>query len=129
MTTSMREGLSALLFLRFPRSPELGHNWAMTTRAEFAALVERTLQEVIVCAQEHTRTALPRKMKFRWLGHDVVLDQGIVEAIVTRVYLGPESIYPCVDIGVGDLSMTVANHRCQRGRIRSEAISEELDRP
>lgn len=76
----------------------------MTTRAEFAALVERTLQEVIVCAQEHTRTALPRKMKFRWLGHDVVLDQGIVEAIVTRVYLGPESIYPCVDIGVGDLS-------------------------
>jgi len=43
-------------------------------------------------------------MKLRWLGHDALIDEGIVEAIVNRVYVDQENIYPCVDIGVGDLS-------------------------
>jgi hypothetical protein len=76
----------------------------MTTKAEFAAFVERTLEEAIQFAEQHTQTALPRKMKFRWLGHDALMEEGIVEAIVNKVYLDPENIYPCVDIGVGDLS-------------------------
>jgi len=76
----------------------------MTTKAEFTAFVERTLGEVIQFAEEHTRTVLPRKMKFRWLGHDAIRDEGIVEAIVEKVYVDSENIYPCVDIGVGDLS-------------------------
>jgi hypothetical protein len=76
----------------------------VTTRVEFAAFVERTLEQVIQFAELHTRTSLPRKMKFRWLGQDVLIDEGIVEAIVNRVYVDPENIYPCVDIGVGDLS-------------------------
>jgi hypothetical protein len=76
----------------------------MTTKAEFTALVERTLQEVIQFAEDYTGTILPRKMKFRWLDQDAVVDEGIVEAIVNRVYVDPENIYPCVDIGVGDLA-------------------------
>jgi hypothetical protein len=60
----------------------------MTTKAEFTALVERTLQEVIQFAEDQ----------------DAVVDEGIVEAIVNRVYVDPENIYPCVDIGVGDLA-------------------------
>lgn len=77
---------------------------AMTTKAEFTAFVERTLEEVIQFAEEHTRTVLPRKTKFRWLGHNALIDEGIVEAIVDRVYLDSDHICPCVDIGVGDLS-------------------------
>jgi hypothetical protein len=76
----------------------------MTTKAEFTAFVERILQEVIQFAEEYTGTALPRKLKFRWLDQDAVADEGIVETIVNRVYVDPENIYPCVDIGVGDLS-------------------------
>ena len=76
----------------------------MTTKAEFTAFVERTLEEVIQLAEQHTQTVLPRRMKFRWLGHDALMEEGIVDAIVNKVYLDPENIYPCVDIGVGDLS-------------------------
>jgi hypothetical protein len=43
-------------------------------------------------------------MKFRWLGQDAVVNEGIVEAIVKGVYVNSENIYPCVDIGVGDLA-------------------------
>lgn len=74
------------------------------TRDEFTAFVERTLEEVVQFAEAQTRTVLPRKIKLRWLGHDSIIDEGIVEAVVNRVYLDQENIYPCVDIGVGDLS-------------------------
>lgn len=74
------------------------------TRAEFAAFVERTLEEVLRFAEERTHTSLPRKIKFRWLGHDTLMEEGIVEAIVSRVWVDPENIYPCVDLGVGDLT-------------------------
>ena len=76
----------------------------VATKGEFTAFVRRTLEEVIQLAETHTRTVLPRKMKFRWLGHDALIVEGIVEAIVNRVYVDEENIYPCVDIGVGDLS-------------------------
>ena len=71
----------------------------MTTKADFAAFVERTLEEVVQFAEEYAHTVLPRKLKFRWLGHDAQIDDGIVEAIVGKVYVDPENIYPCVDIG------------------------------
>ena len=76
----------------------------MTTKADFASFVERTLEEVVQFAEEYAHAVLLRKLKFRWLGHDALIDDGIVEAIVDKVYMGPENIYPCVDIGVGDLS-------------------------
>jgi hypothetical protein len=76
----------------------------MTAKTEFAAFVEHTLQAVIQFAEDYTGTILPRKLKFRWLDQDAVVDEEIVEAIVNRVYVDPENIYPCVDIGVGDLA-------------------------
>ena len=89
---------------------ELGRNESgciigpMTAKPEFTAFVERTLQEVIQFTEDYTGTILPRKMKFRWLDQDALVDEGIVETIVNRVYVDPENIYPCVDIGVGDLA-------------------------
>lgn len=76
----------------------------MTTRSEFAAFVEATLEELLRFTEAYTGAALSRKMKFRWLGDDAPIEHGIVEAIVNKVYLDLEHIYPCVDIGVGDLS-------------------------
>lgn len=73
-------------------------------RADFTEFVERTLGEVILFAEAHTHEVLPRKAKFRWLEQDACLEDGIVEAIVNKVWVDPENIYPCVDIGVGDLS-------------------------
>jgi hypothetical protein len=74
------------------------------TRSEFAEFVERTLEEVLQFAEERTHTSLPRKIKFRWLGQDTLMEKGIVEAIVSRVWVDPGNIYPSVDIGVGDLA-------------------------
>lgn len=76
----------------------------MASKGEFTAFVRRTLKEVIQLAETHTRTVLPRKMKFRWLGQDALIDEGIVEEIVNRVYVDEQNIYACVDIGVGDLA-------------------------
>jgi hypothetical protein len=76
----------------------------VASKGEFTAFVRRTLKEVIQLAETHTPTVLPRKMKFRWLGHDALIDEGIVEEIVNRVYVDEQNIYPCVDIGVGDLA-------------------------
>jgi hypothetical protein len=41
---------------------------------------------------------------FQWLGRkSEPLRVGIVDAIVDRVYVSEDAIYPCVDLGVGDL--------------------------
>jgi hypothetical protein len=74
------------------------------TRAEFTLFVERTLEQVIQLAEQHTGKTLPRKIGFQWLGRDETIWLGVVEAIVNRVYVDEEHIFPCVDIGVGDLS-------------------------
>ena len=73
-------------------------------REDFAAFVARTLDDVIQLAEEKCGTELSRKIAFRWLGrsHPVVRDN-IVEHIVERVFVDEEHIYPCVDIGVGDV--------------------------
>jgi hypothetical protein len=76
----------------------------MTTRAEFIAFVEKALEDVIQFAEQYTGKPLSRAFSFRWLSQDKPIDEGIVEAIVGRVYVDEDHIYPCVDIGVGDLS-------------------------
>jgi hypothetical protein len=72
------------------------------TREEFSTFVEQTLQSVLQLAEEYSGASLPRVFGFRWLGHDL-LRENIVEEIVGRVFVDEEHIYPCVDIGVGDL--------------------------
>ena len=73
-------------------------------RESFAAFVARALEEVIMLAEETTHKRLPRRFAFQWLGkaHPRITED-VVEYIVQRVYKDSENIYPCVDIGVGDL--------------------------
>jgi hypothetical protein len=74
------------------------------SREDFAAFVARTLEDVIRLAEEKGGKKLPRKPAFQWLGasHPVVRDN-IVEHILERVFVDEDHIFPCVDIGVGDV--------------------------
>jgi hypothetical protein len=77
-------------------------------RADFTSFVQQTLEDVVRYAEEHTGSNLPRPVAFQWLGdrhkrNGAPLRVGIVEAIVERVYIDEQHIYPCVDIGVGDI--------------------------
>ena len=73
-------------------------------RESFASLVARTLEEVIVLAEETTHKKLPRRFAFQWLGKPTPwVTENIVDYIMQRVYIDAEHIRPCVDIGVGDL--------------------------
>jgi hypothetical protein len=68
---------------------------------EFTA---RALEDIVVLAEEKCGKTLPRKLAFRWLGrYHSLVTENIAECIVQRVYVDEEHIYPCVDIGVGDL--------------------------
>jgi len=72
-------------------------------REAFAAFVARTVDDVIQLAEEKCGKALSRKISFQWLGSHPVVSENIVEHIVKRVFVNEEHIYPCVDIGVGDV--------------------------
>ncbi len=73
-------------------------------REDFTAFVARTLDDVIQLAEEKCGKELPRKIAFRWLGRSYpVVSENIVEHIVERVFVDEEHIFPCVDIGVGDI--------------------------
>ena len=74
------------------------------TRDEFTKFVEDTLEDVIALAEERSGLRLPREVAFQWLiSKGEPVRTGIAETIVSRVYINENSIYPCVDIGVGDL--------------------------
>ena len=74
------------------------------TREEFARFVEETLDEVIGLAEQKCGKTLPRLYVFKWLGRtQPLITQNVVEHIVQRVFVDEEHIFPCVDIGVGDL--------------------------
>jgi hypothetical protein len=74
------------------------------TREEFKAFVEKTIEEVILFAESETKTTLPRKIAFQWFHQKTEpIREGISDVIADRVYIDAEHIYPCVDIGVGDV--------------------------
>lgn len=73
-------------------------------REDFATFVTRMLDDVIQLAEEKCGKELSRKIAFRWLGRsDPVVSENIVEHIVGRVFIDEEHIFPCVDVGVGDI--------------------------
>jgi hypothetical protein len=73
-------------------------------RENFAAFVLKTLDEVVELAEQKANRKLSRRLAFQWLGKDKPrINEGIIEHIVERVFVDDEHIYPCVDIGVGDL--------------------------
>ena len=73
-------------------------------RELFVAFVSQVVEDVILLAEEQTGQSLPRRLAFQWLGKDHPrITQNIPEYIAKRIYVDSEHIYPCVDIGVGDL--------------------------
>jgi hypothetical protein len=73
-------------------------------RRTFIAFVETTLEEVVKLAEEKARRKFSRKLAFQWLGKNKpCVTDGIAEYITDRVFVDEEHIYPCVDLGVGDL--------------------------
>ena len=73
-------------------------------REDFGAFVAKTLDDVIQLAEEKCGKELSRKIPFRWLGRShPVVSENIVEHVVSRVFVDDEHIFPCVDIGVGDV--------------------------
>jgi hypothetical protein len=74
------------------------------TRAEFTSFVEQTLENVILYAERETGKTLSRNIRFRWITQKEAIRDGIVEAIVSRVFVSEDQIYPCVDIVVAELS-------------------------
>jgi hypothetical protein len=74
------------------------------TRKEFTVFVEQKLDELLRFTEEYTHTSLSRKIKFQWLGDKQLIDEGIVETIVAKVWVDAEHIYPRVDLAVGELA-------------------------
>ena len=73
-------------------------------REDFSTFVSATLEEIVRFAEEKAGQKLPRTFAFQWLGHSHPrITENIVEQIVKRVFIDEEHIYPCVDLGVGDL--------------------------
>jgi hypothetical protein len=76
----------------------------MTTKGEFTVFVKQTVEDVIQFAERYTGKTLSRSIGFRWITQAEPIREGIAEAIVNGVYVDEDHIFPCVDIGVGDLS-------------------------
>jgi hypothetical protein len=73
-------------------------------REEFSAFVATTLEDVILLAEQQAGKKLPRRFAFQWLGRSSpLITDNIIEHVVRRVFVDEDHIYPCVDIGVGDL--------------------------
>jgi hypothetical protein len=73
-------------------------------RELFSLFVAKTLKEVIALAEQKANQQISRKLAFQWLGKGQPrVTENIVDYIVQRVFIDSEHIYPCVDIGVGDL--------------------------
>jgi hypothetical protein len=73
-------------------------------REEFSTFVSTTLEDVVQFAEEKAGQKLPRTFAFQWSGRsNPRITENIVEQIVKRVFIDEEHIYPCVDLGVGDL--------------------------
>lgn len=70
------------------------------TREDFTQFTATTIEEAIRLAERDTGVTLSREICLKWLGQEteLICDQ-VVSRIVERVFVGPDEIYPCVDIG------------------------------
>ncbi|MEZ0225347.1 MAG: hypothetical protein ACAH83_12400 [Alphaproteobacteria bacterium] len=75
------------------------------TRDEFKAHVTATIEYVIRHAEQKIGRALPRRYCFNLFHASTppIPEEAVVDFITDRVYIDSENIYPCFDIGVGDL--------------------------
>ncbi len=71
---------------------------------EFKQFVEKTIEEVIQLAEKVSGKNLSRKIVFRWLTQkNEPITENISCYITEKVFIDENNIYPCVDIGVGDI--------------------------
>ena len=74
------------------------------TKAEFTDFTARALEDLIQLAEDRAGKPVSRNVAFKWMGSkDEPLRENILEAIVDRVFVNDDAIYPCVDIGIVDL--------------------------
>lgn len=74
------------------------------TKTDFQNFVAKTLEEVIQLAEKESGKSLSRKIAFRWfIQKEEPIWQNITQHITDKVYVDEVNIYPCVDIGVGDI--------------------------
>lgn len=74
------------------------------TKTEFQEFVAQTLEEVIQLAEKESGKSLSRKIVFRWFSQkDEPITENITRHITEKIYIDKDHIFPCVDIGVGDI--------------------------
>lgn len=74
------------------------------TRESFQIFVEKTIEEVIKLAEKETGKSLSRKIAFRWFNQkERPITDNIPLKITEKVFIDENNIFPCVDIGVGDI--------------------------
>jgi hypothetical protein len=70
------------------------------TRDEFLSHIRERVDESIRRCEEDLRLSLPRQLAFQWLSPKNPRVTGAIEEEICReVFVGPEKIYPCIDIG------------------------------
>jgi len=74
------------------------------TKDDFQNFVEKTIEEVIQLAEKQSGKSLSRKIAFRWFTQKTEpITEKISQYIAEKVFIDENNIYPCVDIGVGDI--------------------------
>lgn len=73
------------------------------TRTEFKDFVEQSIKEVLRLAEETLQRELTLTPYLRWYPSSELIKERIAEAITARVYIDSDHIYPCVDLGVGEV--------------------------
>ena len=78
------------------------------TRGQFKAHVAAAIEDAIRLAEQKIGRSLPRNYCYNSFADAVasrppIPEENVVDFITDQVYFGPEQIYPCFDIGVGDL--------------------------
>lgn len=73
-------------------------------RSDFQKFVEQTIEQVIQLAEKESGRLLTRKFAFRWFSQkEEPLRENISQHITDKVFIDENNIFPCVDIGVGDI--------------------------
>jgi hypothetical protein len=74
------------------------------TKEDFKIFVKKSLEEVIQLAERKSGKSLSRKIAFQWFSQKTEpIKENISQHITDKVFIDEKHIYPCVDIGVGDI--------------------------
>ena len=74
-------------------------------REDFKAHVEVTIEIVIQQAEKRVGQQFVRRFCFNWIGAktEPIPQEQVVDFITQHVYVDAEHIYPCFDLGVGEM--------------------------